>query len=345
MQYQAMNRRSATSVLLGIFTIFVAPSAVNAGNGWESFLGSWAFELPDGNPAWLQISEGQGKAQASLLWSVGSAQRVTDLKLEKGGFSFKRTIRWKPFGNSDDLRIIEKPITARFESGQLALTVIQTSPGESKDETLKLSGKRMPPMPARPDLKNVVFGDPIVLFNGRDLTGWELSNPKKKNGWQVENGELVNETPKQDFSAYGDYGNLRTSRKFDDFRLTLEYNVPANGNSGVYLRGLYEAQVVDRDSKMQGINGPGAIFGRIAPSENAGQPGGQWNRYDLTLVDRHITVVLNDETVIDNQPVVGCTGGGFSADDTQPGPILLQGDHTSVRYRNIVLRPVRKTQK
>ncbi len=116
------------------------------------------------------------------------------------------------------------------------------------------------------------------------------------------------------------------------------------GNSGVYLRGMYEVQVVDRDSKMQGINGPGALFGRIVPSLNAGKPGGEWNRYVVTLVDRHVTVVLNGKTVIDNEPVEGCTGGGLSADDTKPGPIFLQGDHTSVKYRNIVLRPVVSTK-
>jgi hypothetical protein len=102
---------------------------------------------------------------------------------------------------------------------------------------------------------------------------------------------------------------------------------------------MYEAQVVDRDSRMQGISGPGAIFGRIAPSKNAGKPGGQWQTYDLTLVDRHITVMLNGETVIDNQPVEGCTGGALKSDVTQPGPIYLQGDHTSVKYRNILLAP------
>jgi hypothetical protein len=156
---------------------------------------------------------------------------------------------------------------------------------------------------------------------------------------------LTNESPKVDFSAYGDYGNLRTIRDFEDFRLTIEYNVPSAGNSGIYLRGMYEAQVVDRDSKMQGINGPGAVFGRLAPSKNAGNPGGQWNRYELTLVDRHITVVLNGQQVIQNQPVAGCTGGGISADDTRPGPIFLQGDHTSVQYRNIVLRPAIKSSR
>ena len=103
---------------------------------------------------------------------------------------------------------------------------------------------------------------------------------------------------------------------------------------------MYEAQVVDRDSRMKGIQGPGAIFGRIAPAKNAGRPGGDWQRDELTLVDRHVTVVLNGETVIDNQPLPGCTSGALSADETRPGPIYLQGDHTRVSYRPIiVLRP------
>ena len=109
-----------------------------------------------------------------------------------------------------------------------------------------------------------------------------------------------------------------------------------------HLRGMYEAQVVDRDSRMQGLMGVGAIFNRVAPSKNAGFEGGKWQTYDLTLVDRHITVILNGETVIDNQPVSGPTGGAMHTDPMAPGPIYLQGDHTGIRYRNIVLTPIVK---
>ena len=86
----------------------------------------------------------------------------------------------------------------------------------------------------------------------------------------------------------------------------------------------------------------GAIFGSIAPSENAGRPGGEWQSYDLTLVDRHVTVVLNGVKVIDNQPLTEPTGGAVFTDPTRPGPIHLQGDHTNVRYRDIYLAPVIK---
>ena len=150
---------------------------------------------------------------------------------------------------------------------------------------------------------------------------------------------MVNETPKSDFSAYGEFGNLRTQQVFGDCRLHIEFNVETKCNSGIYIRGLYEAQVVDRDSPMQGISGPGAIFGRIAPIKNAGLAGGQWQTYDVTLVDRHLTVVLNGQLVIDNQPVPGCTGGALFGDVTRDGPLYLQGDHTSVRYRNIRVSP------
>lgn len=316
----------------------------NLANAESPFVGSWAFELPDGNPAWLQIVEHESSVRGKLLWSVGSARPVKNLRIEDEKLHFERKLQWKPFGAADDLWILDGAFAGSIEDGSLVLTTTQYR-NESADskEALVIRGKKLPPMPARPDLSKISYGEAVELFNGTDLSGWKLSNPKKKNGWSVKDGVLVNETPKTDFGAYGDYGNLVTEATFSDFRLTIDYNVQAGGNSGVYLRGMYEAQVVDRDSKMQGIQGPGAVFGRIAPSENAGKPGGEWNRYVLTLVDRHLTVELNGKTVIDNQPIEGCTGGGLSADDTAPGPIFLQGDHTQVRYRNIRLERVLST--
>ena len=182
-----------------------------------------------------------------------------------------------------------------------------------------------------PDLSKVRFGQPISLFNWKDLTGWRPYENDKIMGWSVEDGLLVNTTPKTDFSATGDYANLRTEADFGDFWLHIEFLIEADRNSGVYLRGTYEAQVVDRDSRMQGLQGVGAIFSRIAPSENAGRPPGEWQTYDITLVDRHVTVVLNGVKVIDNKPVQWPTGGAINTDPMAPGPIYLQGDHTAVK--------------
>ena len=126
-------------------------------------------------------------------------------------------------------------------------------------------------MPPKPDLAQIQFGDPIELFNGRDLSGWRLTNPNQINGWKAVDETLVNTTPKLDFQPYSRYGNLRTDREFTDFNLKIEFKVPPGGNSGIYLRGMYEAQVVDRDSRMQGIQGVGAIFGRPKPNDEASQ--------------------------------------------------------------------------
>lgn len=95
---------------------------------------------------------------------------------------------------------------------------------------------------------------------------------------------------------------------------------------------------------MQGIIGPGSVFSRIKPEFNNAKPGGEWNSLRIILVNRHISVELNGETIIDYQPLEGCTGGGINADDTRPGPILLQGDHTAVKYRNIFIREVSGNQ-
>lgn len=303
-------------------------------NSENTLWGSWAFHLPDGRPVWLDV---QPDTTASLLWSVGSPRPVQDVRIDGNQLEFFREFGWRPFGNPAVYSISE-PITGVLTADdKLLLTVIQSH--DNGVDTLRLAGKRMPPIPPAPDLSAVQFGEPVDLIaNG--MEGWRLANPDKENGWRLDNGVLINETPKKDFGAYGHYGNLQTKQTFMDFELNIDYNVPVGGNSGIYLRGAYEVQVVDRDSPMQGIQGPGAVFGRIKPRSNAANPGGEWNHYRILLIDRHITVELNGERVIDNQPLAGCTGGGINADDTAPGPIFLQGDHTSVRYRNIVLRPV-----
>lgn len=85
-----------------------------------------------------------------------------------------------------------------------------------------------------------------------------------------------------------------------------------------------------------------ACAGHAASIGTAGLWTGSWA---FNLPDGNPAWLRIGETVIDNQPLIGCTGGGISADDTKPGPIFLQGDHTSISYRNIVLRPVVKKAK
>lgn len=299
-------------------------------------VGDWSLTLPSQEAGWLSVRDDGGHHAANLLWAVGSAKSVTDLEVKDGILSFKRSIR-RPLSPKEEPAVLNR-IEARAEGDVLHCTMQPVHGGD----VVQFAGKRMPPLPSQPDLSKVRFGEPIALLNGRNLTGWHVSNPAKKNGWSVRDGLLCNDTPKTDFGAYGEFANLCTDADFADFQLHIEYRLPNDigGNSGVYLRGLYEVQVTHRDSQMQGINGPGAVFGRIAPTKNAGKPAGEWESLDVTLVDRHVTVVLNGEKVIDNEPVAGPTGGALNSDVTAPGPIFLQGDHTSVQYRNITLRPV-----
>jgi hypothetical protein len=180
----------------------------------------------------------------------------------------------------------------------------------------------------------------VVLFDGSSLEGWTLTNPDQPNGWSIQNGELVNDPKQPDGGHRIRYGNLRTRDTFKDFNLKLEVNVPEKGNSGVYLRGIYEIQVSDSYGKEPDSHNMGGIYSRITPTENAAKPAGEWQSLDITLLDRHVTVILNGKTIIDNQPLLGCTGGALSSDPFQPGPIYLQGDHSAIRYRNIVLTPI-----
>lgn len=298
----------------------------------EELRGDWSLELESGLPAWMSVQEVAGKPVAQLRLYVGSAGPYETIERSNGRLEF--TVRKKK--NASVTTTVDVGIT----NGKLDGIIMRTAANGTVDRET-FSGTRIPAMPSRaPDLSTVRFGHPISLFNGMDLTGWKAHEPDKKMGWSVQDGVLKNTTPKTDFKATGDYANLKTEAVFNDFWLHIEFLVEEQRNSGVYLRGMYEAQVVDRDSRMQGIQGPGAIFGMIHPTKNAGRSGGQWQSYDITLVDRHVTVVLNGEKVIDNQPVTGPTAGAVQTNPAEPGPIYLQGDHTNVSYRNIYLAPV-----
>jgi regulation of enolase protein 1 (concanavalin A-like superfamily) len=208
----------------------------------------------------------------------------------------------------------------------------------------EFTGKRIPPLPPRPDLSGAEYGEEIVLFDGKNLDAWKLTDPCQTNGWSIEDGVLVNKPVQQKGKPHISYGNLQTVDEFEDFNLKLEVNVPRRGNSGVYLRGIYEVQVSDAFGKGLDSHNMGGIYSRITPTVSAEKPAGQWQTMNITLLDRYVTVVLNGKVIIDNQPLLGCTGGALWSDEFKPGPIYLQGDHSGVSYRNIVLTKIIKTQ-
>ncbi|MEM0969580.1 MAG: DUF1080 domain-containing protein [Verrucomicrobiota bacterium] len=303
-------------------------------------VGDWTLQLESKEPSWLSIYPTEEGPRVRMRVYVGPEGPYHIKKMADDRITFDLKPKRKAKGSNE---YIDQTVEVGLSKGTLQGTLTRTPRDGSEGEIIAFTGKRIPPMPeSPPDLSQVRFGQPLSLFNGKDLTGWRPHESDKINGWSVQDGLLVNSTPKTDFSATGDHANLRTVAEFEDFWLHIEFLIEEDRNSGIYLRGMYEAQVVDRDSRMQGLQGVGAIFSRIAPSENAGKPGGEWQTYDLTLVDRHITVVLNGVKVIDNQPIMGPTGGAIYTDPMAPGPIYLQGDHTAVKYRDIYLAPVIK---
>ena len=169
----------------------------------------------------------------------------------------------------------------------------------------------------------------VALFNGKDLTGWHPRD-EGRTPWTAEDGMVV--------MGHGG-ADLISDAKFGNFVIRCEYMIPKGGNSGLYLRGRYEIQVLDDfDTKKPDIHGDGSIYGLIAPSEFASKPAGEWNTVEATLVGTNVTVVLNGVKIIDKQPIPGITGAALDDKVNEPGPIMLQGDHGPVAYRNIRIK-------
>jgi hypothetical protein len=172
------------------------------------------------------------------------------------------------------------------------------------------------------------WGEPVELFNGKDLAGWKPRHTGAKNGWAVKDSLLVNAAPGND---------LLSEKKFTDFRLHAEFRYPKGSNSGIYLRGRYEVQIEDNFGQEPNSERIGGVYGFLTPSFNAARRPGEWQTMDITLVGRTVTVLLNGERVIDRQAIPGITGGALDSDEGAPGPILLQGDHGPIDFRKVTL--------
>lgn len=306
------------------------------------YLGDWALTLP-GGAGWLGVEETNGELQASMMWVAGSVEPVASAKLEDGKLVLtrKRTVQRRIEGKRTRATLNET-IRATVQDDTIKCTSTRERDDGKGEDTSEFSGHRQPPVPPAPDLNGVRFGAPIELFNGQDLTGWRLTDPHAVNGWSVKDGLLVNNPVQEEGKPHKNYGNLRTDNEFKDFNLHVETRVSKGENSGVYVRGIYEIQVMDSYNKAPDSHNMGAVYSRIKPTKSAEKPPGEWQTLDITFVDRHMTVVLNGEKIIDNQPVHGCTGGALFSDVTRPGPIYLQGDHTGIEYRKLTLRPREK---
>ena len=329
-------------ILVAVFVLSAFFS--NAQNSKKDFYGMWTLDIDGGSVGWLEVHEKQDFLDADLLWIGGSVTPVSHVYfVDENNLVVTQTREMTKFKDGDNIRkhILTKTYKFKRKGDELTGVCIEPSrEGMSVNET-KFKGWKLPDVGEAPDLSKVKYGKPLELFNGKDLKGWKLLNPKQTNGFKVVDGVLVNDPVRVEGKRIH-YGNICTEQEFEDFKLTLEVNVPAHSNSGVYLRGMYEIQVLDSYGKELDSHNMGGLYSRITPSQAAEKPAGEWQTMDITLCDRHVTVILNGKTIIDNQPAYGPTGGAMSADVFKPGPIYLQGDHGKVLYRNMVLTPIVK---
>ena len=266
------------------------------------------------SPSWLEVTHsGLHMLVGHFVGATGSARPVSKINFENGKLSFSLPPQWE---EGNDLQV-----TGTLEGDRLSGTM--TMPD---GKTYNWTGVRAPALRRE---KAPVWGTPIKLFNGNNLDGWKADG---ENQWIAQDGILKN--PKSG-------SNLYSTRTFNDFKLHLEFRYPKGSNSGVYLRGRYELQVMDSKGAAPSKGDLGAIYGFITPSEMAAKDPGEWQTYDITLVGRMITVVANGKQIICNQEIPGITGGALDSKEGEPGPIMFQGDHGAVEYRNIIITPAK----
>ena len=282
--------------------------------------GKWDITIDvDGrpSPSWLEVYHSGNKWLVGQYVGIsGSARPISKINFNDGKMSFSIPPQWE----AEDNDVV---FEATLNNDVLTGTVVAAN-----GKTYNWKGVRAPLLVRT---SAPVWGKPIKLFNGKDLTGWKAVG-RKDNQWTTTNGILA--------SPHSG-ANLITEQKFNDFKLHIEFRCPKGSNSGIYLRGRYEVQIMDSKGEEPQKDLLGSVYGFITPNEMAAKDAGEWQSYDITLVGRLVTVVLNGKTIICNQPIPGITGGALDSNEGEPGPIYIQGDHGPIEYRNIVITPAK----
>lgn len=303
-------------VRLALIAAVVLPAAPALAQD-NPFIGAWNLtgDPPNDNAVyWLEVKEEGGKVSAMFLNRGGSPMPVPDVKIADGTLSFVFPTGQKP------------QVTLRASGGKLTGTV---------GEKIQVTGVRPPQWGACDANANHTFGKPVVLFDGKSLDAWDVQHKTRRMGWIVEDGTMTNDPKPKDPS-----NNLVSKEKFNDFRLDAEYKVSPKGNSGIYLRGRYEMQVLDDAGREPESHGHMSIYARTAPKVVASKPAGEWQTAQITIVGNCVTALLNGQTVHSNARIAGITGGALDAREDQPGPIMIQGDHEKVWFRKVVITPI-----
>jgi hypothetical protein len=243
------------SVLAGALAMLLAGASADA------IVGRWdiTVEGKDGKyPSWVEFRRRDGKLQGRFVGRTGAVQDLRSVQFD--GVQLKFLV---PREEEE----LPRDLTFR---GTLANSRIQGFT-TSAPEPAAWNAVRAPRLSRK---ETLVWGTPEPLFNSHDLSGWKPFPGSVQNRWRAKNGELVN-------MASG--ANLVTERVFSDFKLHLEFKIPAESDSGVYLRGRYEIEIADAYGLSPDSHSFGSIYGFVKPSSNPARPRGEWQSMTLRL--------------------------------------------------------------
>jgi hypothetical protein len=295
-------------------------SSIIATAAAQAFLGRWDLTLQTPlreYPSWLEITQENGKSKARMVSRWGHARPLPKIEISNDHITF---ISSKEEEERKDDMVFEGKLSANH-----VLAGTTTGPDGTP---WQWTGERAPDLKRNGDPR---WGTQVQLFNGKDLSEWTPSDPNATATWKAENGTLV---------SPGHGAELITNAKFNDFKLHVEFNCAHGSNSGIYLRGRYEVQIEDDPEPEGPTMRTGGVYGFLAPSPEPPRRPGEWQSYDITLVGRVVTIVLNGQTIIDRQEIPGITGGALDSHEELSGPIYLQGSEAGhVAFRNITITP------
>jgi hypothetical protein len=298
-------------------------SITSAGAQNNPYLGRWNI-TPAGDDAgvyWLEVKEDAGQLTGMFLNRGGSPVKLPSIKIENGELVWQTAAPAR--GTAPEFR-------AKAQGDKLTGTVKMAS------RSVAFVGTRPPKWGPADANATHKLGTPVELFNGKSMDNWDVQQKGKPMGWSVVDGAMTNTPPAN---------NLISKQKFQDYKIHAEYKVDKNSNSGIYMRGRYELQVLDDYGKPPDIHSHMAVYAWHAPLVNASKPVGEWQTMDATVVGNKVSVVLNGKKVQDNATFEAVTGGALDANETEPGPIMIQGDHEKITYRKVTITPITDTKR
>jgi hypothetical protein len=317
------------------------------------FVGTWNLTGTGPDTAkvyWLEVKQNGAQLEGRFLDRTAHATPLASIRVENGELVFQYG---RGEGTAEDpVRACGPIYRARLDGGKLigrhtptpcppagrggAPAAAPATPPPAAPE-VNWVGVRQPVWPPSNANAAHVYGTPVVLVGpGVGLDVWGGQTAGKEAGWKMVDGILLNEPP-----TY----NPVSKMKFKDFKIETEFKLDERQNSGLYLRGRYELQLSlgTGNPATAGRQGLMAIYGWKAPDVNAGKPAGEWQVLEAIVVGNHLTATLNGQRVHDNAVLPAMTGGALDNDELAPGPIMIQGDHSRVAFRKMIVTPITKS--